>query len=129
MKIIRNINVKQILTEKSKQELYERFNKKIEQLNKEIGQLLFEKKKFEKTKMTQTPSVPLSQFEKEISSRTEKCKLLQFQLEQLEILPLGTELKETEVQGIVEINEGDNWDELTEGRTIVIKDGIIDEIR
>ncbi|HHW38857.1 MAG TPA: hypothetical protein GXX18_16760 [Bacillales bacterium] len=129
MKIIRNIIVKQILTEKSKQELFIRFQQQIEQLNKEIAQLRFEKKKYEKTKKTQTSPVALSQFDKEISSRTEKCKLLHFQMEQLEILPLGTELKEAEVQGIVVINVGDNWDELTKERTIIIKDGIIDEIR
>lgn len=129
MKIIRNIVVKQILTEKSKQELFIRFEQQIEQLNKEIGQLRFEKKKYEKTKKAQASPLDASRFDKEISSRIEKCKLLQFQLEQLEILPVGTELKESEVQGIVEINEGDNWEELTKERTIVIKDGIIEEIR
>ncbi|KEF39855.1 YlqD protein [Schinkia azotoformans MEV2011] len=129
MKIIRNIVVKQILTEKSKQELFIRFEQQIEQLNKEIGQLRFEKKKYEKTKKAQASLLDASRFDKEISGRIEKCKLLQFQLEQLEILPVGTELKESEVQGIVEINEGDNWEELTKERTIVIKDGIIEEIR
>lgn len=129
MKIIRNITVKQILTEKSKNELFQKFEQQIEQLNKEIGQLLFEIKKYEKTKKTPPSPVDVSRYEKEISSRTEKCKLLQFQLEQLEILPLGTELKETEVQGILEIEKGDDWDELTKERTIVIKDGMIYEIR
>lgn len=129
MKIIRNIIVKQILTEKSKQELIHRFQQQVEQLNLEIGQLLFEKKKYEKTKKAQSSPVDVSRFDKEISSRTEKCRLLQFQLEQLEILPEGSELKETEVQGIVDIKTGDNWKELTKERTIVIKDGIIDEIR
>lgn len=128
MKIIRNIIVKQILTEKSKQVLFQKFEHQLQQLDREISQLKFEKKKYEKNKKAQLPSV-LAQFEKEISSRNEKSKLLQFQLEQLEVLPLGTELKETEVQGIVEIYEGDNWDELTRDRTIVIKDGIINEIR
>jgi hypothetical protein len=129
MKIIRNITVKQILTEKSKNELFQKFEQQIEQLNKEIGQLLFEIKKYEKTKKTPPSPVDVSRYEKEIFSRTEKCKLLQFQLEQLKILPLGTELKETEVQGILEIEKGDDWDELTKERTIVIKDGMIYEIR
>ncbi|WP_458413924.1 YlqD family protein [Schinkia sp. CFF1] len=126
MKIIRNIIVKQILTEESKQMLINKFEQQIGQLNKEIAQLQFEKKKVEKTK--KVPSV-LAQFDKEISSRNEKSKLIQYQLEQLGILPLGMELKETEVQGIVDIHEGDHWDELTKERTIVIKNGIIDEIR
>lgn len=129
MKIIRNIVVKQILTEKSKQELFRKFEQQIEQINNEIGQLQFEKKKLEKTKKVQQSPVDTSRFDKEISSRTEKCKLLQFQLQQLEILPLGTELKETEVPGILDIKKGDDWNELTKERTIVIKDGIIDEIR
>ena len=128
MKIMRNIIVKQILTEKSKQVLFQKFEHQLQQLDREISQLKFEKKKYEKNKKAQLPSV-LTQFEKEIASRNEKSKLLQFQLEQLELLPLGTELKESEVQGIVEIYEGDNWDELTRDRTIVIKDGIINEIR
>lgn len=125
---MRNIIVKQILTEKSKQVLFQKFEHQLQQLDREISQLKFEKKKYEKNKKAQLPSV-LTQFEKEIASRNEKSKLLQFQLEQLELLPLGTELKESEVQGIVEIYEGDNWDELTRDRTIVIKDGIINEIR
>ncbi len=129
MKNIRNIIVKQILTEKSKHELFRKFEQKIEQMNNEIGQLQFEKKKYEKTKKAQASPVDVSRFDEEISSRTEKCELLQFQLQQLEILPLGTELKETEVSGILEINIGDDWNELTKERTIVIKDGVIDEIR
>lgn len=128
MKIIKKIIVKQILTEKSKQDLYIKFEHQIEQLNKEIAQLMFEKKKFEKTKKTQTQTF-LSQIEKEIASRNEKSKILQFQLNQLEILPIGSELKETEVQGIIEISEGDHWDELVKNRTIIIKDGFINEIR
>ena len=56
-------------------------------------------------------------------------KLLDFQIEQLHILPLGSEIKETELQGIVEINEGDHWDEFLSGKTIIVKDGIVAEIR
>lgn len=128
MKIIRNVIIKQILTEKSRQALFQKFTQQIDQLHKEIAQLRFEMKKYEKTKKAQLTSL-LPQFEKEISNRMEKARLLEFQLDQLEILPLGTELKETEVQGIVEIYEGDHWDELTKERTIVIKDGIIEVIR
>ena len=34
--------------------------------------------------------------------RKEKIKLLEFQIEQLHILPLGSEIKEKEVQALVE---------------------------
>jgi hypothetical protein len=45
------------------------------------------------------------------------------------MLPLGSELKEKEVQALVEVNVGDNWDEVTGQRTIIIKNGKIEEIR
>lgn len=128
MEIIKNIVVKQILTEASKHALADKFQLQIEQLQKEIEQLRFEMKKFEKTKKAQTPTI-LGQIDKEITNRKDKCKLLQFQLEQLEILPLGSELKEAEVQGIIEVNVGDNWEEYVKDRMIIIKDGIITEIR
>ncbi|WP_017753702.1 YlqD family protein [Calidifontibacillus oryziterrae] len=128
MKIIKNITVKQVLTEDSKKSLAYSFKTQMSKLEKEIDQFRFEKKKFEKTKKIQTPMIA-AQIEKEISLRTEKCKLLKFQLEQLDILPLGSELKETEVQGIIEINKGDNWDEIVKERVIIVKDGIISELR
>lgn len=129
MKIIKNIIVKQILTEKSKQRLKEKFENQLMQLQKEIAQLRFEKKKYEKTNKARLSTGHLSQFDKEVKNRNENIQLIQFQLQQLEMVPLGTEMKETEVQGIVEISEGDHWDELTKERMIIIEDGIVKEIR
>lgn len=71
----------------------------------------------------------MKHFEKEIQARHEKIKLADFQIEQLHILPLGSELKEREVQALVELNEGDSWEEFLTGKTIVIKDGLVAEIR
>jgi hypothetical protein len=68
-------------------------------------------------------------FEKEIQKREEKQKLLEFQIEQLHMLPLGSELKEKEVQALIDINVGDNWEERLGQPAIIIKDGIITEIR
>ena len=60
---------------------------------------------------------------KKYKIRHEKIKLLEFQIEQLHILPLGSELKEKEVQVLVEVQIGDTGSKLTEEKTIVIKDG------
>ena len=49
-------------------------------------------------------------------------------MEQLEILPVGSELKEREVQSLVDVQVGENWEELIKTRTIVIKDGVVSEI-
>jgi hypothetical protein len=120
--------VKQILTAKSRQELNDRYLAKRLQLEKEFSQLEFELKRMEKTKSF-PPSTLKMKFEKEIQIRREKIKLIEFEIEQLHILPLGSELKEKEVQALVEVKVGDPWNARLEPPTIIIKDGIIKEIR
>ncbi|WP_066068579.1 YlqD family protein [Neobacillus soli] len=128
MQLIQTVVVKQIVTEKSKQLLFDNYHSRKLQLQKECDQLLFEMKRVEKTK-TFPPEALKKQFEKEIQMRKEKIKLLEFQIEQLHILPLGSELIEKEVQALMDVNEGDIWDEQMGQPEIIIKDGIIKEIR
>ncbi|MBN6887140.1 putative RNase H-like nuclease (RuvC/YqgF family) [Cytobacillus horneckiae] len=127
MQIIQTVTVKQVLTENSKSKLLSNYEWKKQQLQKECDQFKFEMKKWEKAKKAQ--SNLKTYFDKEIQSRNEKIKLLDFQIEQLHMLPLGSELKEKEVQALVTIEKGDRWDSIENGKTIIIKDGIIDEIR
>ncbi|WP_409253678.1 YlqD family protein [Bacillus sp. SCS-153A] len=128
MKILQNVTVNQVLTEASKEVLLEQYEGKKFQLQKECDQLKFELKKMEKTKKYSSQKLK-SHFEKEIELRMEKIKLTDFQIDQLHVLPLGSELKDKEIQGIVEVEVGDNWEEKNSSRTIVIKDGYISEIR
>ncbi|MFC9276506.1 YlqD family protein, partial [Bacillus spizizenii] len=44
-------------------------------------------------------------------------------------LPLGSEMKEKEVDALLTIEAGDDWHEKTAANTIVIKDGKVIEIR
>lgn len=128
MKLLQTVVIKQVLTEESKAELFEKYHSKKLQLQKECDQLRFELKKLEKTKKFQTTGL-IKHFDKEIQSRKEKIKLADFQIEQLHNLPLGSELKEREVQAVVDVKVGDNWDEFLTGSTIIIKDGVVAEIR
>jgi hypothetical protein len=128
MQIIQSVVVKQILTENSRNKLFEKYQTQKQQLQKECSQLQFELKRIEKTK-TFSPSALKKHFEKEIQMREEKVKLLEFQMEQLHMLPLGSELKEKEIQALIDIKVGDPWDEKMGQPTIIIKDGIIEEIR
>ena len=128
MKILQNVIVKQVLTEKSKMQLLDQFESKKSVLNKECDQLRFELKKLEKTKKFQPASLK-THFEKEIDMRKEKVKLLDFQIQQLDILPYGSELKEREVQAIIDVEVGQNWEEVIQTKTIIVKDGIIDEFK
>ncbi|SDM02138.1 YlqD family protein [Bacillus sp. OK048] len=128
MQLIQTVIVKQILTEKSKQKLLEKYFAGKLQMQKEYEQLQFELKKLEKTKKYQSSALK-THFEKEQQKRHDKEKLYEFQIEQLHMLPLGSELKEKEVQALVEVNVGDEWEKVIRQPTIIIKDGIIEEIR
>lgn len=128
MRILQTVNVNQVLTENSKNQLINQYAEQSAQLQKEIEQLKFEMKKLAKTKKIQPVSLQ-THFERELNNRAEKLKLLAFKLEQLERLPIGSELKEREVQSIVDVEVGDDWKELTKVKTIVVKDGKVTEIR
>ncbi|WP_042356257.1 YlqD family protein [Bacillus rubiinfantis] len=128
MQLIQTVVVKQILTENSKQQLFDQYQSRKLQLQKECDQLQFELKRLERTKSF-SPQTLKKHFEKEIQMRKEKVKLIEFQIEQLHILPLGSELKEKEVQALIEVNIGDSWTDAVKKPTIIIKDGIIEDIR
>jgi hypothetical protein len=128
LKILQSVVVKQVLTEKSKKELLNKFNSNITQLQKECNQLLFEQKKLEKT--SNIPKLNIrNHFATEIQKRQEKMKLTTFQIEQLSTLQLGSEIKEKEVQAIVDVQIGDHWDSVVTQSEIIIKDGVVQEIR
>lgn len=127
MKILQSVVVKQVVTEKSKKELHNKFESNLLQLQKECEQLQFEQKRFEKnSKLNSTET--RNHFEKEIQKRNEKIKLISFQIEQLHLLAFGSELRVKEMQTIIEVNVGDSWDKVNQAE-IIIKDGIVQEIR
>jgi len=128
MRILQTVNVNQVLTENSKNQMIDQYNSQSVQMQKEIEQLKFEMKKLAKSKKIQPVSLQ-THFERELNNRLEKLKLLAFKLQQLEKLPIGSELKEREVQAIVDVEIGDDWKELSRAKTIVITDGKVTEIR
>ncbi|ARI79195.1 YlqD family protein [Halobacillus mangrovi] len=122
MQIIRKIPVKQVLTEDSRAQLKERFYERCTQLDKECRQLSFEQKKLERKSGVSKTEVE-RRFSKEISRRRDQIRWTEHQLKQLEVLPNGSELETDEVEALIEVNEGDSWQELIEERQIVIQDG------
>ncbi|MTH52719.1 hypothetical protein GKZ89_04800 [Bacillus mangrovi] len=126
MKILQTVSVMQVLTEKSKSKLLDGFTSNREQLLRECDQLYFQLKKLEKTNISNEMH---QQYKKEIEKRKDKIKMVDFQIDQLQTLPLGSELKETEMQALVELEAGDAWPGLKAERCIIVKDGIITEIR
>lgn len=124
LKIIQKVLVKQVITEKSKKQLTKKFQQEIARLKKECEQLQFEQKKMER-KYKSYQSTVKKRFAYEINLRQEKIKQLDFKLKQLEILEIGSEIVENEVDALVDIEIGMNWQEQTQPRSIVIKDDIV----
>src|SRR5699024_6617453 len=120
MKILKTVYVKQVITENSKQKLYEKFTTDKERLDRESQQLLFEQRKF-KHKLSALDQEIKDRFYDQIGRGNKQLELLDFQLEQLVILEIGSEIVEKEVNGLVDITVGDNWKELTKEHSIIVK--------
>ncbi|KUP33015.1 MULTISPECIES: YlqD family protein [Bacillus] len=126
MQIIHRVVVMQVLTERSKEKLLSTFTEKKQMLERECSQLYFQLRKHEKEQ--QNPDV-IEQFKKAIEKRKDNMKMIDFQITQVHTLPLGSEMKEKEIDALLTIEVGDDWHEKTAANTIVIKDGTVIEIR
>lgn len=124
MKIIKKIEVKQIITEASKEKIKKNFHARKMRLEQECQQLLFEKRKLLNKKGVYKQEIE-RKFEMEINKRKDEIKIIEFKEEQLEILDIGSEIVEGEVEALIDVNVGANWEELMKERAIVIKDDIV----
>jgi len=131
MKIISKVFVKQIVTEKSKEKLFTIFQDSKMRLEQECQQLLFEQRKLQSKKGVSKIEVE-NRFQKEIEKRKDKINEIGFKLEQLEVLEIGSEIIEKEVDDLVEVGVGMQWDKIMSDKAIIIEDDVvkrIDEIR
>lgn len=113
-----------MITEKSKQRLRNSFLEEKMKLEQECQQLFFEQKKLTQ-QIRQSKQEIEERFQREVNRRQEKIKLLDFKMDQLQTLALGSEIVEREVEALVEVKEGMCWDDICKERSIVIKDGVI----
>lgn len=130
MEIIKKVVVKQILTEDSRTRLKEQFLSRQYQLTKEMKQLEFVlHKKMKESKSANHQTSLKESFNKEVAKRQGQLRQLELKLGQLDELDLGSELREGTIQMIEKVEEGDNWEEIMKGTEIVIKDGVVHELR
>ncbi|HLR75616.1 MAG TPA: YlqD family protein [Virgibacillus sp.] len=124
MKIIKKVLIKQIITDESKRKIESTFNTKKMRLEQECQQLLFEQRKLQHQPGLSKRDVK-ERFQQEIERRKEKIEMIDFKLEQLEMLEIGSEIVEGEVDAFVEVQEGAHWDQVMGEQAIVIKDDIV----
>mgnify|MGYP001942704630 FL=1 len=127
--MVRRAIIKQVLTEKSKAELFQSFVEKKKRYEMECEQLDFERRKALKSSQKKNDPHLSIRYNEEIERRREKIRHVDFQIEQLKLLPLGTEVVEKEIETVTEIKVGDRFDAISTPAEIVVKDGIIQEIR
>ncbi|AXI09060.1 hypothetical protein CV093_09510 [Oceanobacillus sp. 143] len=123
MKIIKKVLIKQIVTEKSKEKITRKFNEQKMRLEQECQQLLFEKRKLQNKTGVSKQEIT-QRFQQEIDNRKEKIKLVDFKTEQLDMLEIGSEIIEKEVEALVEVTEGSHWNDI-DNAAIIIKDDVV----
>ncbi|GGA92251.1 YlqD family protein [Ornithinibacillus halotolerans] len=124
MNILKKVIIKQVLTENSKAALKDNFVKHKMRLEQECQQLLFEQRKLQNKKNISKTELH-DRFQQEIKNRKEKIKLAEFKIEQLDMLEIGSEIVEKEVEALVEVNVGTHWNDITGETAIIVKDGIV----
>lgn len=128
MNILQRIQVKRVLTTEALEHIQESFDLKKKQLQMEIEQLKFQQKK--QLQLSKQPEDKITAyFVNEIEKREEQLAIIVYEGDQLNILPLGSEIIEREVEALVPIKVGDQWSSIQTNKEIVIKDDIIIEIR
>lgn len=121
---MKKVLVKQIITEKSKEELKKNFTGHKMRLEQECQQLLFEQRKLQNKSGISKQEV-YQRFQQEIKNRKEKMKLVDFKIEQLDMLEIGSEITEKEVEALVEVKVGSHWDQIMEETAIIVKDDVV----
>jgi stress response protein YsnF len=129
MRLIRTVVVKHVLTDKKKSQIIQQFEEELIRNKREFEQLTFQLHKTLRDSHEHDHSKIKARYHKDLSVREEKLKSISFQLEQVETLQVGMELQEEKVRSIVDIKVGDPWPSTDQLAEIIVKDGIILEIR
>lgn len=113
--------IKQIITEKSKQKLLHNFETQKMQLEQECQQLQFEQRKLQNKPSLSKQEIE-TRFQQEIKKRRDKMMLIDFKVEQLDVVEIGSEVIESTVESLVEVSEGMHWTKVMDEQAIIIKD-------
>ncbi|WP_227935787.1 YlqD family protein [Alkalihalobacillus deserti] len=129
MRLIRPVIVKHIVTEKKKSQIIQDFKEDWIQTKREIEQLTFQLHKALRNANECDQEKVHVRYNKDIQSREEKLKNISFQIDQMQKLEMGIEIQEGKVDSIIDVDIGDSWPNINQAAEIIIKDGIIIEIR
>lgn len=126
------VAVKLILTEQTKQQILQESRDQIDRLNNELEQIEEQGKQALEQAMSQGGDIAQQlreQIEQEQSERIQQRDELIEQIQQVQQLEIGSEVQNMTVETTVDVNVGDDWNNILQGSEIVVKDGIVQEIR
>ena len=128
----RSIAIIAIVTEQLKEELKAELQEAVNTTQQRIDQMEFQSRRFlsdlQSTDLTQAMAAR-RQIEAEKRRHEALKQELADQINEVEGLELGSEYPRGTVEGLVEVNVGEDLMKQAAGASIVIKDGVIVEIR
>ncbi len=140
IQLMRQVQVKAIVTENFKGQVAAEINRNLQQIDAELQQLEFKGKRaisdIEKRNLQPIPpeiKVQVDTIRQQVES--EKLRLMQLKEEMtaqsnaLNELPIGSVVTQFTVKNQVDVRVGENIFQRLEGGEILVKDGIIQEIR
>ncbi|MCL6598792.1 MAG: YlqD family protein [Alicyclobacillus macrosporangiidus] len=132
MTIRQPVAVKFILTETTKQQILNEQRRQVERLTAELEQLEQQGRQLLEQAMAQGGDVAQQvrqRIEQERNTRVQQREQLIQQIQQIQQMELGTEIQNMSVETTVDVHVGDDWSKILRGAEIIIKDGIVHEIR
>lgn len=126
------VAVKFILTELTKQQILTEHRRQIDHLTEELEQLEVQGKEALEQAMAAGGDVAQQvreQIDQERNNRLQQREQLIQQIQQIQQMELGTEIQNMNVETSIDVRVGDDWGKILRGAEIVIKDGIVYEIR
>jgi hypothetical protein len=126
------VMVKIIVTEDTKRLIVRELQQAIANIGIELEQLEFHAKRALEEAKKQGPhavEAVQQQVENEKRMRLERREQMMAHLTQIQQAELGSELPHGQVETTVEVKVGDSWEDIMRGGEIILKDGIVHEIR
>ena len=127
------VPIKLILTEQTKQGIIGEINGAIQQLQNELDQIDFQSRKAlqdaEKAGTQQAVAAIHGRVQQEVGMRMERREQMRQQRVQIQQSEIGSEIPGGQIDTSVEIRVGDVWEDVVQGTEIVLRDGVVAEIR
>lgn len=133
LELKRVVMVKAIVTEAFKQNLVKELERAIGNIDHQLNNMESQSKAYlqdlKKRGLTQKAAAFKRQFEEERARQSQAKSDLTMKTEEAKRLTIGSEFVQGPLEGPVEISIGDNLYKKVGGAEVIVKDGIIEEIR